>query len=113
MARADADTLQERLRRIDGAKTVYVRAYGASLIVGRREPLGPRGGLVPDDRIKLAPVGTSRYSVRARDWKGRYGHTGLEATLAELPGLLTRELAHLLAPLFPTKPPKRTSGGRH
>lgn len=42
-----ADKLRRLLHRVLAAKGMYVRQWGKNLILGRKEPFGPKGGARP------------------------------------------------------------------
>ncbi len=114
----DVEVLQGHVSRVPEAKGMYVRQWGTNLILGRKERMGPRGGLADDDRLKLTAQGRGVYSLSARMWNGRWERTGFEGTLADLVGIIRDVLAHYLTDESaesekPAARPKRTSAQRH
>ena len=114
---AHVGVLKKHLSRIPEAKGMYVRQWGTSLILGRKAPVGPNGGLADDDRLKLTAQGRPNYSLSARTWRGRWERTGFEGPLADLVEIIRDVLGHYLIDESagsekPDKPP-RTSAQRH
>ena len=111
----DAEQLEKLLARIPQAHGTYVRRHGTSLIVGRKEPYGPRGGMVNDDRLKLMPRDRYTYSLRFMEWNRRWAPTGFEGPLTDLVDPIGSLFGHYLTPqaAHSARTPKRTSGRRH
>ena len=124
MAKADkylvtghVEVLKKHLSRIPEAKGMYVRQWGTNLILGRKAPTGPNGGLADDDRLKLASQGRADYSLSARTWNGRWERTGFEGPLTALVEVIRDVLGHYLidesAQSEKSAKPPRTSAQRH
>jgi len=109
------DKLRRMLRKVPAAKGMYVRLWGKNLILGRKEPFGPKGELVDDDRLKLTFVGRGVFGLKARLANGRYESTGFEGPLADLVEVMEGMLPHYLQAhgAEDESPPARTSGKRH
>jgi hypothetical protein len=107
-----AEKLRGRLCRIPAARGMYVRRWGKTLIVGRKEPFGPNGELADDDRLKLTFVARGVFRLSARLANGRYQSTGFSGSLADLVEVMQGVMPHYLqawgAPH--DSPPPRTSG---
>ncbi len=101
---------------IPEAAGMYVRCEGKCLIVGRKEPLGPRGKLEDDDRLRLTSLGAGAYVIWVRVGD-EHEFTELGGGIEDLKPHLEGPLLHLLRPW--AKPPKTrsrrsgTSGTRH
>jgi hypothetical protein len=110
-----ADKLRRLLHRIPAAKGMYVRQWGKNLVLGRKEPVGPKGELVDDDRLKLTVAARGVFRLSARLANGRYQATGFAGPLADLVDVMQGVMPHYLqawgAP--DDSPPPRTSGRRH
>lgn len=94
---------------------MYVRCDGKALIVGRKEPLGPRGKLEDDDSLRLTSLGAGAYVlwVQVGD---ELEFTELGGSIEELKQHLEGPLLHILRPWAPRKPRNGrsgTSGTRH
>jgi hypothetical protein len=112
---AAGEKLRGLLRKAPVGRGVYVRTRGKAILLGRKEPFGPKGGLIDDDRLKLARVGRDLYRLSARLANGRYQGTGFQGTIPEMVEAMCSFLAHYLQPWGTdggTSPP-RTSGRRH
>jgi hypothetical protein len=112
---AAGDKLRRMLRKVPAAKGMYVRQWGKSLILGRKEPFGPKGELVDDDRLKLTFVARGAFRLSARLASGRYESTGFEGTLADIVEVMDGMMPHYLQAWGTDEdsPPPRTSGKRH
>lgn len=112
---AAGDKLRRMLRKVPAAKGMYVRQWGKSLILGRKEPFGPKGELVDDDRIKLTLVTRGFFRLSARLASGRYESTGFEGPLPDLVEAIEGIMPHYLQAwgADDTSPPARISGTRH
>jgi hypothetical protein len=112
---AASDKLRILLRKVPAAKGMYVRQWGKSLILGRKEPFGPKGGLVKDDRLKLTFVQRGIFRLSARLANGRYESTGFEGPLPDLVEVMEGIMPHYLQAWGSDddSPPARTSGKRH
>jgi hypothetical protein len=111
----DVEPLKKLLAAIPQARGTYVRRHGKSLIIGRKEPYGPRGGMVNDDRLKLMARDRDTYSLRFMEWNGRWASAGFEGPLPELADRIGSLFGHYLTPQAApsARTPKRTSGRRH
>jgi hypothetical protein len=100
---------------IPEADGMYVRCDGKALIVGRQEPLGPRGQLEDDDRLRLTSLGAGAYVIWVRVGD-EHEFTELGGGIEDLKQHLEGPLLHLLRPWAPPKARNRrpgTSGTRH
>lgn len=112
---ADAEHLREVLGMIPEADGMYVRCDGKALIVGRKEPLGPRSAMEDDDRLRLTSLGAGAYVIWVHVGDD-YEFTELGGGIEDLKQHLEGPLLHLLQPCAPPKARNRrsgTSGTRH
>ena len=77
---------------------LYVRAHGDHLILGRREPWGPGGEAVEDDRVRLTRLGGSSWGLSVRRHTGRWERTPFCGTLQEMVEAILGCMQHLVAP---------------
>lgn len=112
---AAGDKLQRLLRKVPAAKGMYVRQWGKSLILGRKQPYGPKGEMIDDDRLKLTFVARGAFLLSARLANGRYQSTGFEGPLEGIVEVIEGMMPHYLQAwgTEPDSPPARTSGKRH
>jgi hypothetical protein len=109
------DNLRRLLRKVPAAKGMYVRQWGKNLILGRKEPFGPNGERVDDDRLKLTLVARGVFRLSARLANGRYQSTGFEGPLDGIVEVIDGMMPHYLQAWGgdDDSPPARTSGKRH
>ena len=111
---AAGDKLRRMLRKVPAAKGMYVRQWGKSLILGRKEPFGPKEEIVDDDRLKLTFVERGVFRLSARLANGRYQSTGFEGPLEGILEVIEGMMPHYLQAWGPDDSlPARTSGKRH
>lgn len=75
---------------------MYVRTWGDHLILGREEPFGPSGELVPDDR--LTARATFTYGLSVRRHTGRWEKTPFTGTLDEITDIIPAYMQHIITP---------------
>lgn len=109
------DKLRRMLRKVPAAKGMYVRQWGKSLILGRKEPFGPKEELVDDDRLKMTLVKRDVFRLSARLANGRYESTGFEGEVPDLVEVMQGIMPHYLQAWGADEDssPPRTSGKRH
>jgi hypothetical protein len=114
---ADAEKVREILATIPEAEGTYVRCERMTLVVGRKEALGPRGQMEDDDRLRLTWLGGGAYGIWARLADGEYRFTEIAETVPNLRHHLAGPFLHYLrAWTRSSSPPKGrrgTSGTRH
>lgn len=77
---------------------LYVRVHGDHLILGRREPWGPQGKVIDDDRVRLTRRGASSWGLSVRRHTGRWERTPFSGTLEEMLETILGCMQHLVAP---------------
>ena len=77
---------------------MYVRIYGSHLIVGREEPLGPRGELEKEDRVRLTRLNASTYGLSVKRHTGRWERTPFSGSIHDLVQVVHALMQHLVAP---------------
>lgn len=77
---------------------LYVRVHGDHLILGRREPWGPDGQVIDDDRVRLTRLGASSWGLSVRRHTGRWERTPFSSTLPEMLDTILGCMQHLVAP---------------
>ena len=77
---------------------LYIRVHGDHLILGRREPIGPDGGLENDDRVRLTRLSASMYGLSVRRHTGRWERTPFSGALDEMVDTILGCMQHLVAP---------------
>jgi hypothetical protein len=77
---------------------MYVRVHGGNLILGRKEPLGPDGGLESDDRVRLTQLAAATYGLSVKRHTGRWERTPFTGTLEEMVDVIVGCMQHLVAP---------------
>ena len=77
---------------------LYVRVHGDHLILGRREPLGPRGEMENDDRVRLTRLSTSTYGLSVKRHTGRWERTPFSGSMEEMVETILGCMQHLVAP---------------
>ena len=112
---AAGDNLRRLLRKVPAAKGMYVRQWGKSLILGRKEPFGPKGELIDDDRLKLTLVARGVFRLSARLANGRYQSAAFEGAIPNIVEVIEGIMPHYLQAWGSDdeSPPARTSGKRH
>lgn len=75
-----------------------VRVHGDHLILGRREPWGPGGDPIEDDRVRLTRLGGSSWGLSVRRHTGRWERTPFCGTLEEMVDAILGCMQHLVAP---------------
>ena len=111
----DAEDVEEWLQKDRRSRGMYGRKWGKSVILGRKE-LTPDGEIVNDDRLKLTREAPRRYSLRAKDWKGRWMNVGMEGDLMTMLKFIKKSLPHYIQAFEHNRAaedPERTSGKRH
>ena len=66
---------------IPEADGISVRCEGKTLVLSRKEALGPRGRLEDDDRIKLTCLGGGAYGIWVSLSGGEYEFTDLGGSI--------------------------------
>lgn len=89
--------LQRLLEGHEKTKGTYVRVLGANLVIGRREPFGPNGTLVDDDRVRLTRLNTSSYGLSVKRHTGRWERTPFSGTLEEMVETIQTFMQHIVA----------------
>ena len=109
---ADAGRLRQVLGMIAEADGLSVRCEGKTLVLSRKEALGPRGRLEDDDRIKLTYLGGGAYGIWVSLSGGEYEFTDLGGSIEDLRAHLEGPLLHVIRAWTTPKPKKRrgTSG---
>ncbi|MBN4056406.1 hypothetical protein JYT20_01660 [Rhodothermus sp. AH-315-K08] len=101
MKHARRQTAKPNLERLLAANPttegMYVRAWGDHLIIGREEPYGPDGALVPDDRVRFTARTASSWGLGVRRHTGRWEKTPFTGTLEELYDIVGSLMQHLVA----------------
>ena len=77
---------------------LYVRVHGQNLILGRPEPLGPKGALANDDRVRLTRLSGSRYGLSVKRHTGRWERTPFCGSMEEMVDTILGCMQHLVAP---------------
>ena len=77
---------------------LYVRVHGDHLILGRPEPIGPKGQLENGDRVRLTLLVASTYGLSVKRHTGRWERTPFAGTLEEMVDILLGCMQHLVAP---------------
>ena len=77
---------------------LYVRVHGENLILGRREPLGPDGGMENDDRVRLTRLSASTYGLSVKRHTGRWERTPFSGSMEEMVETILGCMQHLVAP---------------
>ena len=78
---------------------MYVRVHGDNLILGRREALGPAGGMEDEDRVKLTRLSTSIYGLSVKRHTGRWEKTPFRGLMKEMVDVIWTLMQHLVAPM--------------
>ncbi len=78
---------------------MYVRVHGKNLIIGRREPSGPRGELEDDDRVRLTRLNASTWGLSVKRHTGRWERTPFSSSMEEMVQVISTFMQHLVAPL--------------
>ena len=98
----DMRIIESRLTELLGAHEqsagLCVRVHGDHLILGRREPIGPDGGLENEDRVRLTRLSASMYGLSVRRHTGRWERTPFSGTLEEMVDTILGCMQHLVAP---------------
>ena len=111
----DPESIADWLQLDRRTRGMYARKWGKSLILGRKE-LDPDDEIVDDDRVKITRERARHYTIRVKDWKGRYHHTGIEDDLGAVLRHLKTSLLHAVQATPYNKKAEdreRTSGKRH
>ena len=97
---------------IPEASGLSVRCEGKSLVLSRKEALGPRGRLEEDDKVKLTYLGGGTYGLWVHLSEGEYEFTDLGGGIEDLKAHLEGPLLHVIRAGTTPKPKKRrgTSG---
>jgi hypothetical protein len=77
---------------------MYVRAHGDNLIIGRREPLGPKNTLEDDDRVRLTRLNAVTYGLSVKRHTGRWERTPFSGSMQEMVDVMLTVMCHLIAP---------------
>lgn len=72
----------------------------------------PGRGAVPDDRIRLSPVGGHRYELSATTYSGRWERTGFEGQLAELFEVVASVMPYVVEDWSLSKPSEKKAKPR-
>lgn len=94
---------------------MYARKWGKSVILGRKE-VAPDDEVVLDDRLKITRESAQRYSLQAKDHKGRWMRVDQFSDLHDLLGFIRRSLPHYLKAYSFNRAAEdrdRTSGEQH
>lgn len=75
-----------------------VRVHGDHLILGRREPWGPEGEVIDDDRVRLTRLGGGAWGLSVRRHTGRWERTPFCGPMAEMVETILGCMQHLVAP---------------
>ena len=92
------DHLSTLLEQSEVTAGMYVRVHGDHLILGRREPLGPKGELENEDRVRLTSLGSNHYGLGVKRHTGRWERTPFRGTMAEMVEVIWTMMQHLVAP---------------
>ena len=90
--------LKTRLEAHEPTAGLYVRIHGDHLILGRMEPIGPKGQMEKDDRVRLTNLSTSTYALSVKRHTGRWELTPFSGTLEEMVDVILGCMQHLIAP---------------
>ena len=77
---------------------MYVRVHGDHLVLGRQEPIGPKGQFENDDRVRLTQLSASSYGLSVKRHTGRWERTPFAGTLEEMVDIVLGCMQHLVAP---------------
>ncbi len=90
--------LRELLDRHEQTVGLYVRVRGENLILGRPEPLGSKGEMENDDRVRLTGLSGSRYGLSVKRHTGRWERTPFCGEMEEMVDTILGCMQHLVAP---------------
>jgi hypothetical protein len=90
--------LEELLESNELTTGMYVRVHGDSLILGRREALGPEGEIEDEDRVKLTRLSASTYGLSVKRHTGRWEKTPFRGLMKEMVDIIWTLMQHLVAP---------------
>ena len=96
--RAAEAKLKRLLDGHDQTTGLYVRVHGDHLILGRREPIGPNGGMENDDRVRLTRLSASAYGLSVKRHTGRWERTPFSGSMEEMVDTILGCMQHLVAP---------------
>lgn len=88
--------LMQLLQAHEKTSGLYVRIHGDHLIIGRREPFGPDGKLVDDDRLRLTRLNASSYGLSVKRHTGRWERTPFSGTIKEMVETILGFMQHLV-----------------
>jgi len=71
---------------------------GDHLILGRREPVEPKGEIDNDGRVRLTRLSASTYGLSIRRHTGRWERTPFSGSIEEMVDTILGCMQHLVAP---------------
>jgi hypothetical protein len=91
--------LMELLEEHEITRGMFVRVHGDHLIAGRKERLGPHGGMEDDDRVRLTRLGSHTYGLSVKRHTGRWERTPFTGNIQDMVETVRALMQHLVAPL--------------